>query len=121
MITFPKGPTMEDSRTPKPIPCDRQEPHSCTGTVQTDNTETHRPPDAAKSEGDPIPENSHSTSHSSVEQLGKQLEDVSNAIKNCYEKLSHLACGIDELRAADQIIKDLSTRYRDLNERFYER
>jgi hypothetical protein len=112
---------MEETKTPTPEPCDEQGPSGFAETVQDGNAETGRPLDADKSRKDPMLENSSPVGNPSVEKLSKQLEDVSNDIKGCQEKLSHLAGGIDELKAADQIIADLSTRYRDLNERFYER
>jgi molecular chaperone GrpE (heat shock protein) len=56
-----------------------------------------------------------------TEQLDKQLEDISSNLKTCHEELSRLASEVEELKAADRIITDLSTRYRDLSEQFYER
>ena len=112
---------MEEIKTPTPEPCAKQGPSICTETARSDNTETARPLDADGSENGSMPENSHPPDNPSVEQVCTRLQCVSNGIKSCQEKLSHLACAIDELGAADQIITDLSTRYRDLNERFYER
>jgi len=53
--------------------------------------------------------------------LTKQLEDISNNLKGCQGQLSRLTKETEELKGAEQIISNLSSRYRDLTERFYER
>ena len=55
------------------------------------------------------------------DKLGKQLEDISNDIKGCQEQLSRLTQETEELKGAEQIISNLSSRCRDLTERFHER
>jgi molecular chaperone GrpE (heat shock protein) len=55
------------------------------------------------------------------EKLTKQLEEISNDLKGCKEQLSRLARETEELKGAEQIISNLSSRCRDLTEQFHER
>jgi len=55
------------------------------------------------------------------EKLAKQLEDLSNDLKECKAQLSCLTQETKELKSAEQIISNLSSCNRDLTEQFYER
>ena len=56
-----------------------------------------------------------------ADRFGKQLEDISNELKDCKEQISHLRKQTEELKVAEQIISELSTRNRELSEQFHER
>lgn len=112
---------MEETKTPISEPCDEQGQPDCIETVQTDNAETGQSLDVDASEKGPMPESLNSGIASLVEQLGKQIEDISGDVKKCSEQLSQIVQQTDQLKAADSIIAELSTRCRTLSEQFYER
>jgi molecular chaperone GrpE (heat shock protein) len=70
---------------------------------------------------DAQPNHSAGLSGALAKQLSSQLEGILKELGSCREELSRLSIQTEELKAADQIVADLSNRYRELSEQFYER
>jgi molecular chaperone GrpE (heat shock protein) len=111
---------MEETKTPVSEPCDEQGLSGCTEITQGSNPETSQPIDPHGSRTDSHPrESNHCDAW--VEHLNARLDNVSNRIKKFSEQLSLIVQQAEQLKAADSVIAELSTRCRSMSEQFYER
>ncbi len=89
--------------------------------VPPDSGDTGRPEDTSHTQKGLTLEDLAASHRGMAEQLGQCLEGIVNTMQGFQEQLARLASATDDLKAADQIIAELSSRLRELSERFYER